>query len=603
MSLLAYSCRSLTFALLIFIDAQALFGNEIETAFCVSQEDVACENKDFGALHLLQKAAVVVQKHVATRSTRQDMTSSMHSATNRSIASFARTGIGSHGLLESRSFMNPYLLKFPFVFTGGVPKIKVQIVVDPPASMSFVNYIISGIIAVNILGLILLLFKVAVSTREDDDNNKSRDNDDRDILKVAKYVGLLLAAVDANDWMVFAFFPEWCIQRGLSETKAGTIVSMLGVGLVLCAPFTQFYIGSAVGPNKTLWFGSRCYVFTRLMCIALLFIPTPALFQIACGVFLVTGMCWAVTEVSAAAWVLTSVNAEHRVTAMGYMLGARILGSIIGPALGGILFDIGGLWMPFSFGFFILITVQQYGKPFFTEEVEYEEMKAFAKGSILRHIPVLICAIVSTAVASGFACQAVWQEIVMLERYRMWLWEYGLLFTVLMVLIGAFMATVVPAADKMLGPVPAILFGLLTVGSGYLIIGPSALLPFLPATEVWIPLMGTLVWGIGTSFPLVILNSFVTNVAIGAGWPEMDAAIQWATIQIILSGVSLFLGPPFFIGLISHLGVGGMCTTVALVMTCFCGGLTCLLFCASYTDASQSGKTSQSESSKMSAKS
>merc|ERR1719379_1360340 len=138
-----------------------------------------------------------------------------------------------------------------------------------------------------------------------------------------------------------------------------------------------------------------------------------------------------------------------------------------------------------------------------------------------------------------------------------------------------------------MGSVPAILFGLLTMGSAYLIIGPSPLLPFLSHTQVWIPIVGSAIWAIGIGFPMVLLNSFVCNIAIGAGWPEEHASIQLATIQIVLTGVALMVGPPLCTFLLMRLGVGGMCTSVAFAMTCICGGIMCLLFCVKYKDASR----------------
>merc|ERR1719265_21756 len=97
-------------------------------------------------------------------------------------------------------------------------------------------------------------------------------------------------------------------------------------------------------------------------------------------------------------------------------------------------------------------------------------------------------------------------------------WEYGLMYTVLLVVMTFLMATTVAPADKFMGSIPASLLGVATIASGYLIMGPSPLLPFLSTTQIWIPIAGSAIWAIGLAFPMVILFSFACNISIGAGW-------------------------------------------------------------------------------------
>jgi MFS family permease len=288
--------------------------------------------------------------------------------------------------------------------------------------------------------------------------------------------------------------------------------------------------------------------------------------------------------------MLSVSTPDKRAGAIGYMAGGRMLGSLLGPGLGGMLYSLGGFAVPFAVGLVALIAIQQYGKAFFQCRVGFDDVNVFQKGSICRHLPVLLSMIVYTIVMSVFCSQLMWQQLWMLYHYHMATWEYGLMFTTMLVVMAVFMAAVVAQADRMMGSVPAIMFGLVTMGSAYLIIGPSPLLPFLSKSQVGIPIIGSLIWSIGIGFPMVIISSFICNVSIGAGWPEVDASMQWATLQIFLIGVSLMAGPPLSTVLIERLGVGKMCTTVALALTCFCGGIVCLLFCVKYNDASRNMK-------------
>jgi MFS family permease len=528
------------------------------------------------------QALTSVVSHESSHSSQRDLEHGSRASVLHSLTQSSKLG------MMSRVVMNPLLYKLPF-YDHMLDASKVAVPESTVTTMSWYSYVLCGIIAVNLLGLVALTWKACATDTPQEEYVEGEEVEDDYV--VAKYVGLILATIDANDWMVFTFFPTWCLQQGLTETDAGVIMSMMGIGLLVGAPFVQFLIPRAGGPHRTLWYANRVYAFTRILCIGLIFVPQSILYPVCCVLFLITGLIWAVDEVSATAWVMLSVSsAEKRSGAIGYMVGGRMLGSLLGPGLGGMLFSLGGLWLPFAVGLVVLLLIQQYGKSLFQSSVNYVDFDPFAKGSILRHTPVLLALIVFTVVMSVFCSQLMWQQIWMLYHYHMATWEYGLMFTVLLLLMAVFMAVVVSQADRIMGSVPAILFGLLTMGSSYLIIGPSPLLPFLSHSQVWIPIIGSAIWAIGIGFPMVISQSFVCNVAIGAGWPEIDASIQLATIQIILTGAALCIGPPMSTFMIMKLGVGRMCTTVAFALTCICGGIMCLLFCVKYKDASRAPK-------------
>merc|ERR1719291_1269837 len=93
--------------------------------------------------------------------------------------------------------------------------------------------------------------------------------------------------------------------------------------------------------------------------------PDSALFPVIFTLLLLVGFCYSFTEVCAFSWTLGSVGAKDRTTAMATMLGGRVLGALLGPAIGGILYNFAGLTVPFAVGFILLIVTQEFVRKFF----------------------------------------------------------------------------------------------------------------------------------------------------------------------------------------------------------------------------------------------
>ena len=78
---------------------------------------------------------------------------------------------------------------------------------------------------------------------------------------------------------------------------------------------------------------------------------------------------------------------------------------------------------------------------------------------------------------------------------------------------------------------------------GYLLMGPSPLLPFLDWGYVEGGL-GLFVLLFGQAFPFTLCAPLMMNIAMTeGGFEEEDAAIQGATLQISLMALALFFGP------------------------------------------------------------
>jgi hypothetical protein len=151
----------------------------------------------------------------------------------------------------------------------------------------------------------------------------------------------------------------------------------------------------------------------------------------------------------------------------------------------------------------------------------------------------------------------------MVAHYGLSLWEYGIFFTGILVTLTLYFAIVAEKYDRMMKPANALVFGSMCISSGYFIIGPCPYLPFLSGSSVWIAIVGSVVWACGMATPMVCCGSYITNASVSAGWPEIDAAIEWSTIGVVTIGLALVLGAPLSSMLIESLGVGYMCTVFA----------------------------------------
>jgi MFS family permease len=574
---LHYRCWFCVVATLQF--AATSIAGEAET--CQGGENCRDVESDIGALHLLQKTAAVLQ--------RQSVSGTYG---HLSVANGTRQDSGASRLSLKlfRESMVPYGFKFPFlagIFNSPITTFpNPDLILATSPKMRIVGYLLAGVILLSLLIVLVLaclsLFKTSEESVVVDDRKSLEEEEVMNEFSLARYNGLLAAVVDVNDWMVLTFFPTWCVERGLSEIEAGTIISMMGLGMLVAAPFVHYCMPTLGGPSGTVLMGNRVYALTRLLCIGLIFLPNAYVVYAAGFVFLLIGATWSLMEVAACTWVLTSVPANKRTRAMGFMFGCRMLGSFLGPALGGILFSFGGLMAPFVLGFILLIAVQQHGKFYFEEALDYEEIDAFSEGSIIALSPVFISLVVFTILSICLCSQVLWQQVYMLSHYDVSTWEYGLLYSGLLVLMSVGMGVIASGVEDVAGSVPTIILGFFTMAGGYLIMGPSPVLSFLPNTDVWISIIGTVIWAVGVSLPYVVLIAFATNTAVAAGWKEMDASIQWTTVQIFIMGICQLVGPQSSLLLAEAVGPPMMCTYLALGIACICGGLGCLLLCVPY---------------------
>ena len=67
----------------------------------------------------------------------------------------------------------------------------------------------------------------------------------------AALAGFLLAALDANDTMLFTFLPTYFLEHGISLTIVGFFYTLLSVGIFILIPAMPWLMPKVGGSGKT----------------------------------------------------------------------------------------------------------------------------------------------------------------------------------------------------------------------------------------------------------------------------------------------------------------------------------------------------------------
>ena len=164
----------------------------------------------------------------------------------------------------------------------------------------------------------------------------------------------VVLCVDMNFALVSSFLPQEALRRGVSGSMVGVIIASISVGSLLAATVSARVV-DRFGASRVLQIALATY--TAMLVLMVL----PA-YQVSTGGFIasciplriIQGAASSFAEVSATILVIRSVSVEHIARAMGWLEAARALGQLVGPVVGGGLFEMmrggdvsNGFWLPF----------------------------------------------------------------------------------------------------------------------------------------------------------------------------------------------------------------------------------------------------------------
>ncbi|KAM3966487.1 uncharacterized protein ACR2FA_012028 [Aphomia sociella] len=337
---------------------------------------------------------------------------------------------------------------------------------------------------------------------------------------------LTLASLAVVDFMSFCsmsimapFFPREASIKGLSDTMCGVVFSFYAVVMFITSPvFGKFLpkVGAKFMFTTGMFVAGACNVMFGTLAL----VDDMTTFTVLC--FIVRGLeALGASAYSTASYVFV-VNAFP--DSIGSVLGILEtfvgLGMSVGPAIGGLLYSIGGFGLPFySLGIVMVFTVPiNYFLLTDCEEYVYGSKTA----SILQlfKIPsIIITGLVIVVVSNTWAFLDPTLEP-HLRQFNLSTKQIGLIFLLFSSLYGIFSPIWGWVADRVHNHWCMMVWGLFLSTIGLLLLGPCPFIPGLPR-GLWLDLIALSI--LGMSVALTLLPTFqgvLTSSIYEGGCPE-----------------------------------------------------------------------------------
>ncbi|CAK1548418.1 unnamed protein product [Leptosia nina] len=318
------------------------------------------------------------------------------------------------------------------------------------------------------------------------------------------------------------FFPKEATVKGLSNTMCGMVFSFYAVIMFLTSPFFGKYlptIGVKFMFTAGLFMAGACNVLFGTLAL----IEDTTVFLVLC--FIVRGLeALGASAYSTASYVyVVNVFPDTIGSVLGILETFVGLGMSVGPAIGGLLYSIGGFGLPFySLGIVMVLTVP-INMIFLPDCEEY--MSGSKPASILQlfKIPsIIITGLVIVIVSNTWAFLDPTLEP-HLRQFSLSTEQIGLIFLLLSSLYGVFSPIWGWVADRVHNHWCMMVWGLFLSTIGLLLLGPSPYIPGLPP-DLWLDLVALSI--LGMSVALTLLPTFqgvLTSSIYEGGCPEAIA--------------------------------------------------------------------------------
>ena len=142
--------------------------------------------------------------------------------------------------------------------------------------------------------------------------------------------------------MIVPFMSKYASSLNASQTEIGFLFSSYSISLLIATPFCGI-LSDRIGRRRPMLFG-----LLGLAIATLLFAFANNLWLLFTARIL-QGFAAAITWSAGLALLADLYSSEERGKAMGMAIGGQTLGILIGPSLGGWLFQLGGYMLPFIF--------------------------------------------------------------------------------------------------------------------------------------------------------------------------------------------------------------------------------------------------------------
>ena len=378
--------------------------------------------------------------------------------------------------------------------------------------------------------------------------------------------------------MLAPFLPGVCHQRGLSNAIVGLIFACQPLGSIFIAPVVPWMLRQPWGDPYWL-----LRTATSIACIAvatqgmlglvpldsillhtMVFVPVMLICRVAQGV------CVTIMEVSNSSISLMLLPKKHVGMAQGIIMATRVLGVILGPVIGGFLYQAGCWSMPFIVGGYLELTAifclmaglgqraPEKVKPG-PDAMSTWELAQIPDTWFIALPMFMVCMETSLM-------EPAWQPFLGRRPFSLAPAEIGgflnnavIVYMIFLVVAGMCVNT--------LGPAVQYLFGAILSGVGLFFIGPSPLLNGAVPQNRGIVLMGAMVSYTGVAFFVPAIIPLCLEVFSRAGFGQKQVAGVCSSLMTLIICSANFIGPPLGGVLIDQLG------GVPLTTTCYSFGV------------------------------
>lgn len=251
-------------------------------------------------------------------------------------------------------------------------------------------------------------------------------------------------------------------------------------------------------------------------------------------------------------------------------------GLIVGPTVGGMLYQVGGYSMPFAVmgsALFLSAILTAFVLPSHDEQqIQREEGPSIFKVLKIPGVLLASISIIVTSMSIGFL-QATLEPH--LRRFDLSPVVLGLMFVV----NGGLYAVTAPAfgwiCDKNVMPKWIIVIGTVLVATGFCLIGPA---PFIPMdTVIWVTIVGLVFHGLGMAAQLVASFTDALRTSIENGFPNnLETFGLISGLWTSMFALGAFVGPSVSGFLYDNIGfrnatmfVTGIHVLVGFIITLF----------------------------------